>query len=218
MLRGQPGHDAERAARSAQLQVKRQHVEPSTWSNYEWISKSTSGPRSVTGRSARCARSTSICSTAIWAVGPVGADGPDGADLPHRAAPVARGGPAVGPHRPPARGGRVAAGAAPGRGDPTDRRAGAGSPGRRLRGRPGVRRVPVAEVGDILPAPLLEQGRSVVTRSCSRPVYWAQPSWGHPHQEFRVDEATFDFWHRLSRAANYAAVLALTEEPSNPPA
>ncbi len=42
-------------------------------------------------------------------------------------------------------------------------------------------------------------------------VYWSQPSRGQPHQEFRVDEATFDFWHRLSRAASYAAVLALTD-------
>jgi len=42
-------------------------------------------------------------------------------------------------------------------------------------------------------------------------VYWAEPSRGSPHVEYRVDEQTFDFWHRLSRAASYAAVLALTD-------
>jgi hypothetical protein len=44
-------------------------------------------------------------------------------------------------------------------------------------------------------------------------VYWAQPSRNQPHQEYSVDEATFDFWQRVSRAASYAAVLALTDGP-----
>ncbi|MGL4744062.1 MAG: hypothetical protein ACRCXL_06685 [Dermatophilaceae bacterium] len=41
-------------------------------------------------------------------------------------------------------------------------------------------------------------------------VYWAQPSRGLPHCQFRIDQATFNFWQRLSRATSYATVLALT--------
>jgi hypothetical protein len=41
-------------------------------------------------------------------------------------------------------------------------------------------------------------------------VYSASPNRDEPVREYRVDEATFDFWQRLSRAASYAVVLALT--------
>jgi hypothetical protein len=54
------------------------------------------------------------------------------------------------------------------------------------------------------------------TEDFSGLVYWAQPSRGAPHQEFLVDEGTLDFWHRLSRAASYAAVLALTDTSGDP--
>lgn len=50
-------------------------------------------------------------------------------------------------------------------------------------------------------------GQAVAARS-------AATSRNQPHREFRVDEAVFDFWHRLSRAASYAAVLALTDGPN----
>ncbi|MGL4174471.1 MAG: hypothetical protein ACRCSN_00220 [Dermatophilaceae bacterium] len=41
-------------------------------------------------------------------------------------------------------------------------------------------------------------------------VFWARPGRDLPHRRFGIDQATFNFWQRLSRATSYATVLALT--------